>query len=143
MGDIMIITDTEYGLENEIVINNIEELNSIDVIPDIINLTHIDNKKDFKILLNYLKKLKGKILIINDKDKYLKRIFYRYLDIYRYGNNIYDDIEYIKKDKIIFKYDSNKYEINNTNDSILGLILIKLILKNNIEEIINSLEKTS
>jgi len=143
MGDIMIITDTEYGLENEIVINNIEELNSIDVIPDIINLTHIDNKKDFKILLNYLKKLKGKILIINDKDKYLKRIFYRYLDIYRYGNNIYDDIEYIKKDKIIFKYDSNKYEINNTNDSILGLILIKLIQKNNIEEILNSLEKTS
>lgn len=143
MGDIMIITDTLYGLENEIVINNIEELNSIDVIPDIINLTHIDNKKDFKILLNYLKKLKGKILIINDKDKYLKRIFYRYLDIYRYGNNIYDDIEYIKKDKIIFKYDGNKYEINNTNDSILGLILIKLIQKNNIEEIINSLEKTS
>ena len=139
----MIITDTKYNIENEIVINNIDELNSIKIIPDIINITHINNKKDFKILLNYLKKLKNKILIINDKDKYLKRIFYRYLDIYRYGNNIYDDIEYIKKDKIIFKYDNNKYEINSTDDSILGYILIKLIKKNKIEEILNSLEKTT
>lgn len=140
----MIITDTKYNLKNEIVINNIEELHSINVIPDIINITHINNKKEYKILLAYLKKIKGKILIINDKDKYLKRIFLRYLDIYRYGNNIYDDIEYIKKkDRIRIKYESKIYEINTIDEKIIGYILIKLINNNNIEEIINSIEKTS
>ena len=135
----MIITDTKYNLENEIVINNIQDLDSINIIPNIINITHINNKEEYKILLNYLKKVKGKILIINDKDKYLKRIFLRYLDIYRYGNNIYDDIEFIKKkDKIIFKYENKIYEINNHDERILGYILIKSF-NNNIEEIINTL----
>lgn len=139
----MIITDTRYGLENEIVINSIEELENINIKPDIINITHINSKKDYKLLCKYLKKVKGKILIINDKDKYLKRIFFRFLDIYRYGNNIYDDIEYIKKDKIIFKYDNKKYEINTLDEKIFGFIIIKLIQNNNIEEILNLLEKTN
>lgn len=139
----MIITDTKYNLENEIVISNIYELNNINIIPDILNITHINTKEEYKVLLKYLKTIKGKILIINDKDKYLKRIFLRYLDIYRYGNNIYDDIEYIKKkNKIIFKFENKIYEINNTDEKILGYIIIKSF-NNNIGEILNSLEKTN
>lgn len=132
----MIITDTKYNLENEIVINSINELNNINIVPDILNITHINNKQEYKILLNYLKTIKGKTLIINDTDKYLKKILLNYLDIYRYGKNIYDDIEYKKyKDKIIFKYDSKIYEINTTNETIFGYILIKLLDNDNIEEI--------
>ncbi len=139
----MIITDTKYNLENEIVISNIYELNNINIIPDILNITHINTKEEYKVLLKYLKTIKGKILIINDKDKYLKRIFLRYLDIYRYGNNIYDDIEYIKKkNRIKFKFENKIYEINNTDEKILGYIIIKSF-NNNIGEILNSLEKTN
>lgn len=140
----VIISDTDYKGIDLIKINQIDDLRSISIKPDILNITHINNKKDYKSLLKYLKTIKGKILIVNDKDKYLKRIFLRYLDIYRYGNNIYDDIEYIKKkDKIIFKYDSKKYEINILDEKIFGYIIIKLLQNNNIKEVISILEKNN
>ena len=146
-----IVLDSNYNINNIIDSNNIEvikidnvdELNNIDDL-DIIFISKIENKNDYKILLKYLKKIKNKVLIINDNNKYLRRIFLRNLDIYRYGNNIYDDIEYIKnKENIIFKYDSNKYTINTLNEEILGYIIIGLLFGEDINEIINILEKTN
>ena len=146
-----IVLDSNYNINNIIDSDNIEvikikkinELNNIDDL-DIIFISKIENKNDYKVLLKYLKKLKNKVLIINDNNKYLRRIFLRNLDIYRYGNNIYDDIEYIKnKENIIFKYDNNKYTINTLNEEILGYIIIGLLFGEDINEVINILEKTN
>lgn len=143
-----IIIDNDYDLNNimdtnniEIIkINSIEELNIED--PTILFISNINNKNEYKILIKYLKKLKNKVLIINDNNKYLRKIFLRNLDIYRYGNNIYDDIEYIKKeDKIILKYDSKKYILNTLNEKILGFIIIGLLFGIEIEEILKNIEK--
>lgn len=148
----IIITDNYYDMNNFfkeyniklIKIDNIEQLTNIDVDPIIVFISNINEKKEYKELIKYLKKLKNKVLIINDNNKYLRKIFLNNLDIYRYGNNIYDDIEYIKKEEnILIKYDSKKYTINTLNDNILGYIIIKLLFGINIEEILKNIEKTN
>ena len=127
---------------NVIQINNLNELNYIDIEPIIVNISHVDKKEEYKQLIKYLKKLKNKVLIINDNDKYLKKIFLNKLDIYRYGNNVYDDIEYKKeKNNIIIKYEKEKYKINKLNESIIGYIIIGLLFGLNIKEILINIEE--
>lgn len=111
--------------------------------PDIIFIPRIENictnEKDFKIIKRILKKIKNKILIINDNDKYLKNIFNNKLDIYRYGNNIYDDIEYIKdKNNLIIKYQDKKYIIKNKESDVIGNIIIGLLFGIDLENLIEN-----
>ena len=128
-------------------IKNIEYFKLINkkINPDIIFIPRIENictkEKEFKLIKRILKKIKNKILIINDNDKYLKNIFNNKLDIYRYGNNIYDDIEYIKdKNNLIIKYQDKKYTIKNKESDIIGNIIIGLLFGIDLE---NLIEKTS
>lgn len=128
-------------------IKNIEYFKLINkkINPDIIFIPRIENictkEKEFKLIKRILKKIKNKILIINDNDKYLKNIFNNKLDIYRYGNNIYDDIEYIKdKKNLIIKYQDKKYIIKNKESDIIGNIIIGLLFGLDLE---NLIEKTS
>ena len=146
----IIICDNYYNIDKIIKLDDIKiikikdimELDKIDIEPIIIFISNINTKEEYKKLIKYLKKLKNKVLIINDNNKYLRKIFLRNLDIYRYGNNIYDDIEYIKKeDKIILKYDSKKYILNTLNEKILGFIIIGLLFGIEIEEILKNIEK--
>lgn len=146
----IIICDNYYNIDKIIKLDDIKiikikdimELDKIDIEPIIIFISNINTKEEYKKLIKYLKKLKNKVLIINDNNKYLRKIFLRNLDIYRYGNNIYDDIEYIKKDnKIIIKYDSKKYILNTLNENIIGYIIIALLFGINIKEILKNIEK--
>ena len=124
-------------------IKYIEKLKEIikKIKPDVIFIPKIDGlyldnieKNIYKIIKKALKKYRNKILIINDNDKYLNKIFINRLDIYRYGNNEYDDIEYIEKDNtIIFNYQDKKYYINNKNNSIIGYIIIGLLFGEEID----------
>ena len=124
-------------------IDEIDDLNKLDIEPSIVFISKIEKRYEYKKLIKYLKTLKNKTLIINDTNKYLKKIFLKNLDIYRYGNNIYDDIEYIKKDdKIIIKY-FDRYTLNTTNENIIGYIIIGLLFGIEIVDIIKNIEKTS
>ena len=129
-------------------IDKLKEINK-NLKPDIIFIPKLEDNypktvemKMFKYIKKGLKKLKNKILIINDNDKYLKNMFMNNLDIYRYGNNEYDDIEYIKeKENIIINYQEEKYTLKNKNEDIIGNIIIGLLFGLNIEEIIDNIEK--
>ena len=126
-------------------INYIEKLKEIVkyLKPDIVFIPCVDkytdniNKKMFK----YIKKsLKNNTLVINSNDKYLNKMFYYNFNIYSYGNNLYDDIEFIDKDNnIIFKYNDKKYYIKNKEKDILGYILIGLLFNIDINNIIEQL----
>lgn len=130
-------------------IKEIEKLKYLNkkINPDIIFIPKIENTytksievKEYKYIKKGLKKLKNKTLIINDNDKYLKNIFNNKLDIYRYGNNIYDDIEYIKdKNNLIVKYQDKKYNIKNKEPDIIGNIIIGLLFGENIENLIDKI----
>lgn len=130
-------------------IKEIEKLKYLNkkINPDIIFIPKIENiytksieEKEYKYIKKGLKKLRNKVLIINDNDKYLKNIFNNKLDIYRYGNNIYDDIEYIKdKNNLIIKYQDKKYDIKNKEPDIIGNIIIGLLFGENIENLIDTI----
>jgi len=131
-------------------IKNIEYLEKIDknLKIDVIFIPAIENiytksieEKEFKFIKKTLKKIRNKVLILNDNDKYLKKLFNNKLDIYRYGNNIYDDIKYIRfKNDLIIKYQDKKYIIKNKEPDIIGNIIIGLLFGLDLEELI---EKTS
>lgn len=116
--------------------------------PDIIFIPQIDGTysktiemKMFKYIKKGLKKLKNKTLIINNNDKYLNKIYMNNLDIYRYGNDSYDDIKYTKeKNNLIINYEET-YKIKNKKEDIIGNIIIGLLFGINIEEILNDIEK--
>lgn len=141
---------TEEILVINIDIKNIEYLEIIDkkINIDIIFIPIIENtytksieEKKFKYIKKTLKKMKNKILILNDNDKYLRNIFNNKLDIYRYGNNIYDDIEYILfENNLTIKYQDKEYIIKNKKSNIIGNIIIGLLFGIDLEELI---EKTS
>lgn len=127
-------------------IDKLKEINKI-LKPEIIYIPRLEytytesiEKKIFKIIK---KSLKNNTLIINDNDKYLKRIFKNRLDIYRYGNNMYDDIEYIEKNgNLIIKYEDKKYEIYNKDSSIIGYIIIGLLFGETIDNIIKNVNQS-
>ena len=125
--------------------NYIEKIKEIikSLKPDIIFIPCIDKYTDNinNIMYKYIKKaLKNSVLVINSNDKYLNKLFYNNFKIYSYGNNIYDDIEYIEKDKdIIFKYNDKKYFIKNKDVDILGYILIGLLFGLDINNIVEQL----
>lgn len=138
--DILIVNiDIKY-------IDKLKEINKI-LKPDIIFIPRIENiytkgieDKLFKYIKKGLKKLKNKTLIINNNDKYLKKIYINNLDIYRYGNDIYDDINYTKeKNDIIIDYQDKKYTIKNKDNDIVGYIIIGLLFGIEIDNIVNSI----
>mgnify|MGYP004623609345 FL=1 len=151
--DINIINNID-NIDEEVIIiyldiNNIEKLeylkNKIKI--DVIFIPKINGcytstieKKEFKFIRKILKKLKNTTLIINDNDKYLKNIFYNKLDIYRYGSNLYDDIEYMNKNgELLIKYQDKIYNIKVNDPNIIGNIIIGLLFGKNIELIIDKI----
>ncbi len=151
--DINIINNID-NIDEEVIIiyldiNNIEKLEylknkiKIDVIfiPKISGCyTSTIEKKEFKFIRKILGKLKNITLIINDNDNYLKNIFYNKLDIYRYGSNLYDDIEYMnKKGELLIKYQDKIYNIKVNDPNIIGNIIIGLLFGKNIELIIEKI----
>lgn len=132
-------------------ITNIEYLFDINkyIKPDIIFIPRIENmytntieNKIFKKIKKSFGKLKDKVLVINDNDKYLKKIFKNNLDIYRYGCNMYDDIEYIKKNnEIIINYQDENYILEINDDSLVGVIIIGILFGYYIEDIVNYINK--
>mgnify|MGYP004672191723 FL=1 len=151
--DINIINNID-NIDEEVIIiyldiNNIEKLeylkNKIKI--DVIFIPKINGcytstieKKEFKFIRKILKKLKNTTLIINDNDKYLKNIFYNKLDIYRYGYNLYDDIEYMNKNgELLIKYQDKIYNIKVNDPNIIGNIIIGLLFGKNIELIIDKI----
>lgn len=126
-------------------INYIEKIKEIvkSLKPNIVFIPCIDKYTDNinKSMYKYIKKvLKNTTLVINSNDKYLNKMFYHNFNIYSYGNNLYDDIEYIKQDNdIIFKYNDKKYFLKNKDIDILGYILIGLLFEIDIDNIVEQL----
>lgn len=142
-----------FNLKEEIVVLNIDikfidklkEINEI-LKPDIVIINEIPflcikriKNIIYKYILKGLRNLSNKTLIMNDNDN---KIFLKNLDIYRYGNNAYDDIKYyLKNNKIEFIYNKNKYIINKTDEEYLGYIILGLLFGIDINELIEIIEK--